>query len=234
MSGGVAPTSPALARQIQQAWQPPSPSFALSDAQSESLAAYLGILTHWNRVHSLTAIEDPGQQIQRHLMDALSVWPEVIRRFGEDPAIRVADIGSGMGVPGIVWAVVMPKSGFDLIERQQKKAAFLRHVVGRLGLAPRVRVVETDVRHHAVEARYDLITSRAFAALPDFLALTQGIAGPNTWWAAMTGRLNKEVSEHKLVKKDNKDKGFVVEEVISIAVPGLSEERHLIWARGAA
>jgi 16S rRNA (guanine527-N7)-methyltransferase len=226
--------SRALAEKIREAWQPGLPGFALSAPQSDSLADYLLILSHWNRIHSLTAIEAPNQQIQRHLIDALSVWPEVVRRFGEDPAIRVADIGSGMGVPGIVWAIVMPKSSFDLVERQQKKAAFLRHVVGRLGLASRVRVVEMDVRRHAIEPRYDLITSRAFAALPDFLALTRGIGGPNTWWAAMTGRQKKEVSEHKLVTKDNKDNGIVVEEIVPIAVPGLSEERHLIWARSAA
>lgn len=223
-----------LAEKIAQAWVPPSSEFRLSQDQCRDLASYLDILNHWNRVHSLTAIENPDQQIRRHLIDALSIWPEIIARFGPNPLIRVADVGSGMGVPGIVWAVVMPSASFDLIERQQKKAAFLRHVAGRLGLSFRVKVVAIDVKNHHVEPRYDLITSRAFAALPDFVSVTQGIAGPATWWAAMTGKQKEEVSEHKLIKMTNKNAEFKVDSVIPIVVPGLSEDRHLIWARGVA
>ncbi len=222
-----------LAVKIQGAWQPPSPEFALTDLQSQALASYLTLLNHWNRVHSLTAIEDIDQQIRRHLIDGLSVWPEITKKFGQGPEIRVADVGSGMGVPGVVWAIVMPKSKFDLIERQQKKVAFLRHVAGRLGLSPRLQVVAQDVRAHRAEPRYDLITSRAFAALPDFLSVTQSIAGPATWWAAMVGKLKSDVSERKLIKINNKDGGFVVDEIIPITVPGLAEDRHLVWARGA-
>lgn len=221
-----------LAAKIRGAWQPPSPEFELTELQCEALAEYLRLLNHWNRVHSLTAIEDLDQQIRRHLIDGLSVWPEIIKKFGQNPEIRVADVGSGMGVPGVLWAIVMQKSEFDLIERQQKKAAFLRHVAGRLGLSSRLRVVAQDVRAHRAEPRYDLITSRAFAALPDFLSVTQSIAGPGTRWAAMVGRLNPEVSEPKLIKINNKDGGFVVDEIIPITVPGLAEDRHLIWARG--
>ena len=223
-----------LAAKIHGAWQPPSPEFALTEAQCQDLANYLLLLNHWNRVHSLTAIEEVDQQIRRHLIDGLSVWPEIIKKFGQDPEIRVADVGSGMGVPGVVWAIVMPKSRFDLIERQQKKAAFLRHVAGRLGLSPRVRVVAQDVRAHHAEPRYDLITSRAFAALPDFLTVTQSIAGPSTQWAAMIGRLKSEVSEQKLIKINNKNGGFVVDQIIPITVPGLDADRHLIWTKGAA
>lgn len=222
-----------LAGRIDQAWVPPRSEFRLNAEQCAALAGYLELLNQWNRVHSLTAIEQPDEQIRRHLIDALSVWPEIVARFGSDPVLRVADVGSGMGVPGIVWAVVMPKSRFDLIERQQKKAAFLRHVAGRLGLSSRIQVIAGDVKNHHVEPRYDLITSRAFAALPDFLAVTEGIAGPTTWWAAMVGKQKKEVSEQKLIKTNNKNGEFVIDAVVPITVPGLSEERHLIWARSA-
>lgn len=222
-----------LAEKIQSAWQPPSADCALTQAHCQDLAHYLTLLNHWNRVHSLTAIEEIDQQIRRHLIDGLSVWPEIIKKFGPNPEIHIADVGSGMGVPGVVWAIVMPSARLDLIERQQKKAAFLRHVAGRLGLSGRLRVVAQDVRAHRAEPRYDLITSRAFAALPDFLSVTQAIAGPETRWAAMVGRLKAEVSEQKLIKINSKSGGFVVDEIIPIAVPGLSEQRHLIWARAA-
>jgi len=214
---------------IFQAWQPPSSEYALTDQQVASLALYLEILNHWNRIHSLTAIESLQEQIHRHLMDALAVWPEISSKMGA--AFQAADIGCGMGVPGIVLALVMPQSRFDLIERQQKKTAFLRHVTARLGLSDRVRVLEQDVRQARVERDYDLLISRAFASLMDFIEMSFGLSGPNTCWAAMTGRVNENISKDTLIKMSNKKGDVVVEDVVKVRVPGVNEARHLIWIR---
>jgi len=216
-------------------------NFPLSDAQISALAEYLETLNRWNRVHSLTAVEGLADQVTRHILDALAVWPEIISRFGPDPVIRIADIGSGMGVPGIVWAVVMPQSRVDLVERSQKKSAFLRQVCGQLKFQGRVGILTNDVGHMGLGGapraagpgpfRYDLITSRAFAALPDFLDKTFAISSQHTQWAALVGRIDPEICKHTLIKMKNHKNNFLLDEVIKIEVPGLHEDRHLLWIR---
>ena len=218
---------PDVVDQIRQFWT--NPDYALSEAQINQLATYLELLNKWNRVHSLTAIEEPSEQVRRHILDGLGVWPLIAARFGKDPAIRAADVGSGMGVPGVVLAIAMPKLKIDLIERNQKKAAFLRQVCGRLGLGPRVRVIEADVSAIQSKPEYDLITSRAFAALPVFLELTLGISGPNTAWAAMIGRQKENISDRILIKINNKINNLVVSDIIKMNTPGIQEARHLAW-----
>ncbi len=227
-------SSVALASALRDAWQ--VDGFSLTESQVQDQVEYLLLLNRWNKVHSLTAISSGPQQVQRHLLDALVVWPELARRFGTHSAIRIADIGSGMGVPGIVLAIVMPQSEFVLVERQQKKVAFLRHVVGRLGLSKRVSVASQDVRNLAADRSFDLITSRAFAALPEFVRLTKHLSGPGTCWAAMVGKTlpQKEVSEHLLLIMNKETGELSLEEVVPLQVPGLTEPRHLVWIRRSA
>jgi 16S rRNA G527 N7-methylase RsmG len=136
-----------------------------------------------------------------------------------------------MGAPGVIWAAVMPESRFSLIERQQKKAAFLRHVIGQLGWADRVEVIESDVRDLWGKLRADLITSRAFADVEAFFSLTAGISGPGTWWAAMAGRQVKKVSEHLLIKMGKQSIELETYPALRLEVPGLFAERHLVLAR---
>lgn len=205
------------------------PALSVTDEQKQNLFDYLDLLNHWNRVHSLTAIESAEDQVKKHLLDALCAWAAVDERYGRNRTLSVADIGSGMGVPGIVWAIVMPESRFDLIERQGKKAAFLTHVAGRLGLSARVRVLASDVRDVKPLSPYDLIVSRAFAVLDEFVRCSQHLAGLSTEWAAMMGKppqnMNKETSEDLLLKKMGKK----IIQIRPISVPGLLAVRSLVW-----
>lgn len=215
---------------IGEYWQ--NAQHALTPAQTDLLAQYLCLLNHWNRVHSLTALTDPKAQVIKHVMDALAAWPLVEQRFGGNPSILVADVGCGMGVPGIVWAVVMPQSRFVLIERQQKKIAFLRHVVGRLGLAGRVQIQGKDVRSVGLKAPADLIVSRAFAALGDFVRLTWNLSGSTTQWAAMMGK-PPEINNFNDSVRTHKIEGVMLSEIQKIDVPGLDADRHLVWLKRA-
>ena len=225
--GDQAVLLPDVAGEVRRLWS--RSDFGLSDAQIGQLEAYLELLNKWNRVHSLTAVEDASEQVRRHILDGLAVWPAIAGRFGKDPAISAADVGSGMGVPGVVLAIAMPSLRIDLIERNQKKAAFLRQVCSRLGLNPRVKVVESDVSAIKLNPEYDLITSRAFAALPLFLELTLGISGPKTSWAAMMGRPKEQLSDRILIKINNKISKLEVNDLIKIETPGIQEARHLAW-----
>jgi 16S rRNA (guanine527-N7)-methyltransferase len=205
--------------------------FSISPHQASMLGRYLELLNRWNQIHSLTAIESLDEQVTKHILDSLAAWQAMLPVCGGFVDGLIADVGSGMGAPGIVWAAVMPESRFDLIERQQKKAAFLRHIIGQLGWADRVRVIESDVRDLSGKLRADLVTSRAFADVQSFLSLTAGISGPGTWWAAMTGRQNKEVGEHLLIKMTKQNIELRTCPAIRLDVPGLFAERHLILAR---
>lgn len=216
---------------IAAEWVAPEESFLLTDRMRQLLSRYLVLLNRWNRVHSLTAITDPLEQVRRHIVDALLVWPHLVRRLASVAHPRIADVGTGMGVPGIVWAIVMPRAAFDLYERQQKKLAFLRHVVGQLELAASVRVMPGDVRHARPDADVDVISSRAFAALAEFVAATRSIAGRKTVWAAMIGRLDPEICKHSLLKIDTSGEDFMIDDVVVLKAPTLAASRHLVWVR---
>lgn len=152
-------------------------------ATADSLARYLREIRRWNRVHNLTAITDPESMIRRHVIESLA-----LRQFLAGK--RVADVGSGAGVPGIPLAVAEPDRHFTLIESRGKRAAFLRHVQGLLGL------VNVDVRHGRVESMnstgalgtFDTLLARAVAPPPELLRLTAHLFGPDSVMLVPTGR----------------------------------------------
>ena len=148
-------------------------------AAADSLVAYLQEVRRWNRVHNLTAITDPEAMIRRHLIESLALRPLLAGR-------RVADVGSGAGVPGIPLAIVEPDRHFTLVESRGKRAAFLRHVQGVLGL------VNVDVQHRRVESMndagtFDTLLARALAPPAELLRLTAHLFAPNTVMLVPTG-----------------------------------------------
>ena len=151
----------------------------LDPAAAEALARYLGEIRRWNRVHNLTAITGPEAMIRRHVIESLALRPLLAGK-------RVADVGSGAGVPGIPLAIAEPDRRFTLIESRGKRAAFLRHVQGVLGL------VNVDVRHRRVESMndagtFDTILARALAPPAQLLRLTAHLFAPDTIMLVPTG-----------------------------------------------
>lgn len=211
-----------------QACSPDGPSLSLE--RSAQLIEFVELLQHWNRVHSLTAVEGLDDYVQRHLVDALRAWPGLVRRLAGQAQPRCCDVGSGTGVPGLPLALVMPGLQMDLVERVARKAAFLRHASARLGLASRVRVHQQDVVRLSPSRPYEMIVSRAFAPLENFLEWTFHLSGPGTEWLYMAGKL----SEIKNLKEGTYRHPKLVDQLgdLSIeAVGGAGPERHLIWIR---
>ena len=152
---------------------------AVDPTAAEALARYLGEIHRWNRVHNLTAITDPEAMIRRHVIESLALGPLLAGK-------RVADVGSGAGVPGIPLAITEPDRRFTLIESRGKRAAFLRHVQGVLGL------VNVDVQHRRVESMndagtFDTILARALAPPAELLRLTAHLFAPDTVMLVPTG-----------------------------------------------
>ena len=152
---------------------------AVDPGAAEALAAFLGEILRWNRVHNLTAITDPEAMIRRHVIESLALRPLLRGR-------RVADVGSGAGVPGIPLAIAEPDRHFTLIESRGKRAAFLQHVQGLLGL------VNVAVEHRRVEemndaGTFDTLLARAVAAPEELPRLTVHLFGPASVMLVPTG-----------------------------------------------
>ena len=151
----------------------------MDPSAAEALATYLGEIRRWNRVHNLTAITEPEAMVRRHAIESLALRPLLAGK-------RVADVGSGAGVPGIPLAIAEPDRRFTLIESRGKRAAFLRHVQGVLGL------VNVDVQHRRVESMndagtFDTILARALAPPAQLLRLTAHLFAPDTVMLVPTG-----------------------------------------------
>jgi len=210
-----------------------------SPAQMENWVAFLGLLYRWNRVHSLTAVPEHEQAVNRHLLDALRVWPhllQVIQRHPGPGAAEILDVGSGTGVPAIPLAIALPQTHWTLVERVARKAAFLRQAIGRLGLADRVRVAQSDVRDLTRAVGYEIILSRAFAALPRFVEWTQHLAHEQTQWAYLAGRLERIPglqAEHRLaLSQPIALAGLSTEagqRLVQAVALGSQSDRHLVW-----
>lgn len=183
-----------------------------ADAEAK-LLAYLVLLDKWNRVYNLTAVRDPERMVSHHLLDSLAAVP-----FFQGG--RVLDVGSGGGLPGIPLAIARPDLQVTLIDSIAKKTAFLQQVKAELGLK-NLHVVTGRVEDYRPETGFDLITSRAFSDLREFVALTRHLLKPAGRWLAMKGLYPHE--ELALLPAGAKVSADHV-----LAVPGLDATRHLI------
>ena len=144
-----------------------------------ALADFLQLLSRWNEVHNLTAITDPEEMIQRHLVESLALGTFLRGN-------RIADVGSGGGLPGIPLAIAEPEREFTLIESRSKRAGFLRHVKAVLGL-DNVVVEHARAEDLLTIPPFDTVLARAVAALPDLLNLTGHLFTSDTVLLALTG-----------------------------------------------
>lgn len=197
----------------------------LNDAQAGRLLAYLHLLQRWNATYNLTAVRDPAAMWLQHVVDCMAAVPSVQRALPEGRSARILDVGSGGGLPGIVWAVLMPQADITCVDTVGKKAAFIRQAAGTLALP------NLQARHARVEALteppFDLITSRAFASLSDFTRLTRPLLAAHGQWVAMKGKPPHD----ELAALGLPPELFHVEH---LPVPGLDAERCLVWIKNQA
>ena len=194
----------------------------ISDAQGELLMRFMALLQRWNGTYNLTAVRDPAQMQTQHLADCLTVVPALRRHREATGAKRLLDVGSGGGLPGVVLAVLEDSLSVYCVDTVGKKAAFVRQVAAELGLR------NLHAEHARVEQLklppFDIVTSRAFASLADFTALTRQHLAPGAVWMAMKGKRPDE--EVATLPAD-----IDVFHVEPLLVPGLDAERCLVWMR---
>jgi 16S rRNA (guanine527-N7)-methyltransferase len=177
------------------------------------LLDYLALLDRWNRTYNLTAIRDPREMLTKHLLDSLAM-----HRFLDGE--RLADLGTGPGLPGIPLAIAKPELGVTLVESNGKKARFLREAVRTLRL-DNARVLESRAEAVAGPGNFEVITARALDRLAGIIAVGGHLLAPDGRLLAMKGvRPDDEIAELPT--------GWMVSAVHSLRVPGLDAERHLI------
>lgn len=187
----------------------------LSGQQIEQLLDYLALLVKWNGVYNLTAVRDPAQMVTQHLLDSLATVPAFAG------AKRVLDVGAGGGLPGMVLAIVRPDMQVTMIDTVQKKTAFLTQVKSELVLT-NVNILAGRVEQLQDPEQFDVITSRAFAELRDFVTWSGHLLRRDGRFIALKGvRPDEEIARLP--------PGWKHTGVQAIEVPGLQAERHLVF-----
>ena len=177
------------------------------------LVDYLALIAKWNRVHNLTAVRETDKMVSMHLLDSLAVVPHL-------HANSVLDVGSGAGLPGIPLALMWPQAGVTLLDSNHKKAAFLRQAVIELGLKNAAVVCER-AESWRPQQDFDLVISRAFSDLPEFVRLAGRLCRADGLIAAMKGVYPDD--ELAQLPRDVRLHGTV-----PLTVPGLHAKRHLV------
>lgn len=189
-----------------------------SDTLLRQLTRYLQELEKWNQAYNLTAVRDPADMVPRHLLDALSVSSYLHGK-------RILDVGTGAGLPGIPLALVNPDKQFTLLDSNGKKVRFVQHVIGVLGLS-NVEAVQARIESWDFGQPFDVIVSRAFSTLADFIQGSGRMLGPGGCLLAMKGKLpDTELAALPA--------GWRAAGVHVIHVPMLDAERHAVLLQPA-
>jgi 16S rRNA (guanine527-N7)-methyltransferase len=204
----------------------------LFEHQQKQLLDYLAMIAKWNKVYNLTAIRDADEMLTHHLLDSLAVIAPLQKHLNglqanASKAYRLLDVGAGAGLPGVVVAICCPGISVTCVDTVGKKAAFIQQTALALGFA-NLRGIHARVETMMpadVAGGFDVITSRAFATLSDFVGLTTSFLVPDTGvWMAMKAKTAD-------VESADLPKGAAVFHVERLHVPDLNEDRCLVWMR---
>ncbi|HKU69344.1 MAG TPA: 16S rRNA (guanine(527)-N(7))-methyltransferase RsmG [Burkholderiales bacterium] len=177
------------------------------------LLDYLALMQKWNKTYNLTAVREPSKMVSHHVLDSLAVAPHLDAR-------TILDVGSGAGLPGIPLAIALPQAAVTLLESNHKKAAFLQQAKTELKL-DNVTVACERVEKWQPGTAFEVVTSRAFSDLAEFVALAGRHATPHGRLAAMKG-----IYPHEEITQ--LPAGWRLDRSIELTVPGLRGERHLL------
>jgi len=192
----------------------------LSNEQFQRLLDYTALIQKWNKVYNLTALRDPSDMLTHHLLDSLTAIAP-LSRHTRGQATKVLDVGSGGGLPGVVLAICMPELNVSCVDTVAKKAAFVQQVAVSLKL-PNLRGIHARVE--SLTDPYQVICSRAFASLPDFVTWSRPALAQGGVWMAMKGK-------HPQDEIDALPADVKVFHVEPLTVPGLDVERCMVWMR---
>ena len=193
----------------------------LNEAQAGQLLDYLELLQKWNRVYNLTAVRDPQEMLTHHLLDSLAAVRPLQRHVEQNGARTLLDVGSGGGLPGVVFAICCPELQVSCVDTVGKKAAFIQQVAAGLRLS-NLRGIHARVEK--LTDTYDVVSSRAFATMKDFTDWSEQALTNDGVWLAMKGK--EPVDEMAQLSA-----GVEVFHVEQLTVPMLDAQRCIVWIR---
>lgn len=188
----------------------------LDGGVQQRLIDYLHLLVKWNRAYNLTAVRQPEQMVTRHLLDSLVIGPYL-------QGLRILDVGTGAGLPGIPLALAYPNCQFTLLDSNGKKIRFVTQAVAELGLA-NVDVVQSRVEAYQPVSRFDTITARAYSSIAELVKQTASLLADEGQYLIMKGA-------YPLAEVEALPNGYYLEAIHPLRVPGLDAERHLLIVR---
>lgn len=195
---------------------------SLGQEAQKQLLDYMALIQKWNKVYNLTALRDPQEILTHHLLDSLSaIGPLLQQTRSLDGAFSFLDVGSGGGLPGVVIAICCPGVNVTCVDAVSKKAAFVQQVAASLKLG---NLKGIHARVETLSGPFDVIGSRAFASLPDFVNWSSGALADGGVWMAMKGKLPEE----EMSALPPMVQVFHVEQLL---VPGLNAERCMVWMK---
>ena len=199
---------------------------ALDDDKIRLLMGFLDLLQKWNKVYNLTSVRDPQEMLTHHLLDSLAAVAP-LQRYLADKGLtepKLLDVGSGGGLPAVVFAICLPQLDVSCVDTVGKKIAFIQQVAASLRLR-NLRGIQSRVEH--LTQQYDVVSCRAFAALQDFTAWSAQTLKADGIWLAMKAK--KPEDELALLPAS-----VQVLSIEPLQVPDLDAERCIIWMQHAA
>ena len=199
-------------------------ALGLDEAQLQRLMEFLALLQKWNKVYNLTAVRDPEEMLTHHLLDSLAAVAPLRRHLaqaGLPVPVRLLDVGSGGGLPGVVFAICCPDVDVSCVDTGGRKAAFIQQAAVALKL-PNLHGVHARVE--TLTEPFDVVSCRAFASLPDFTTWSRSALAPHAVWLAMKGKR----PDDEMAALPASVEVFHVEQ---LQVPGLEAERCIVWMR---
>ena len=185
----------------------------VSEQQKDQLIELVNLLNKWNKAYNLTSVRDPQEMLVKHILDSLVVSPYL-------QGDRFIDVGTGPGLPGLPLAIINPDKQFVLLDSLGKRVSFIRNAVLKLRLT-NVTPVLSRVEEYQPEEKFDGVLSRAFASLKDMTEWCHHLLLSDGLFYALKGIYHQE-------EVQNLNDIFTVEKVVSLDVPTLVGERHLV------
>ena len=182
----------------------------------ESLLAFIKLIEKWNKAYNLTAVRKPEDMARLHILDSMAVMPFI-------QGNRVADIGTGAGLPGIPLAIFLPDIEFTLVDSNSKKTRFVQQAILELKLK-NVKVIHSRVENLQTDTFFSTVIMRAFASLEDIMRLSRHLIDKEGILLAMKGQ-TPDLELNEIAQPYS---------IIPVHVPGIEAERCLIQIEGMA
>ena len=195
----------------------------LTDTQIQQLLAYQALIGKWTQVYNLTSVRDPAEMMTHHLLDSLAVVAPLQQHLQQAglKRSRLLDVGAGAGLPGVIIAICCPAVAVTCVDTVNKKATFIKQAALSLKLP---NLMGVHARVETITQPFDVVCSRAFASLADFIQWSTNARAPQGVWMAMKGKQPGD----ELALLPPTVEVFHVEQ---LRVPGLDAERCLLWLR---